>query len=160
MTIEGISHITFIVKDLERMAVLLSSVLGAKEVYDSGEKQFSLSREKFFLLGGIWIALMEGPSLPDRSYNHIAFTVSESDLEDFRQRLTEAGVDFREGRPRVAGEGQSLYFRDYDNHLFELHTGTLEERLRAYGSSGETTCPEPRELFEGVPKPKEVSEGN
>jgi fosfomycin resistance protein FosX len=24
------------------------------------------------------------------------------------------------------------YFYDYDNHLFELHTGTLEERLARY----------------------------
>jgi hypothetical protein len=32
----------------------------------------------------------------------------------------------------VAGEGHSLYFYDYDNHMFELHTGTLEERLTRY----------------------------
>ncbi|MDP3309636.1 MAG: FosX/FosE/FosI family fosfomycin resistance thiol transferase, partial [Polaromonas sp.] len=24
------------------------------------------------------------------------------------------------------------YFYDFDNHLFELHTGTLDERLRQY----------------------------
>jgi hypothetical protein len=33
--------------------------------------------------------------------------------------------------PRVEGEGRSLHFYD-DNHLFELHTGTLEERLERY----------------------------
>jgi len=32
----------------------------------------------------------------------------------------------------VDGEGESLYFYDFDNHLFELHTGTLEERLARY----------------------------
>jgi catechol 2,3-dioxygenase-like lactoylglutathione lyase family enzyme len=36
--IEGLSHITFIVKDLERMKLLLVGALGGKEVYDSGDK--------------------------------------------------------------------------------------------------------------------------
>ncbi len=35
-------------------------------------------------------------------------------------------------RSRVESEGRSIYFYDYDNHLFELHTGTLEERLERY----------------------------
>jgi fosfomycin resistance protein FosX len=132
MTVEGISHITLIVKNLERTGRLLSSVLGAVEVYDSGEKMFSLSKERFFLLGGVWIAIMEGNSLPESTYTHIAFKIPESQFEDYRQRLEEAQVKFREGRPRVRGEGQSLYFYDYDNHLFELHTGTLAERLQVY----------------------------
>ena len=38
----------------------------------------------------------------------------------------------REGRSRVDGEGQFIYFYDYDNHMFELHSGTLEERLARY----------------------------
>jgi catechol 2,3-dioxygenase-like lactoylglutathione lyase family enzyme len=132
MTVEGISHITLIVEGLERTAAFLTSVLGAKEVYSSEEKNFSLSKEKFFLLAGIWIAVMEGQPLSERSYNHIAFKISEPEFEEYRQRLENAGLEFRQERPRVEGEGRSLYFYDYDNHLFELHTGTLEERLRAY----------------------------
>ena len=31
-------------------------------------------------------------------------------------------------------ERQSLSFHDFDNHLFELHTGTLEQRLLRYGA--------------------------
>jgi fosfomycin resistance protein FosX len=135
MTIEGISHITLIVQNLERTANLLSFVLGAKEVYDSGEKTFSLSKERFFILGGTWIAIMEGTSLAERTYKHIAFKISESQYEDHRQRLERAEVEFREGRPRVPGEGKSLYFYDDDNHLFELHTGTLEDRLQTYERS-------------------------
>lgn len=132
MTIEGISHITLIVRDLDRTSSLLSSVLGAKKVYDSGEGTFSLSRERFFLVGDIWIAVMEGTSLSDRTYSHIAFKIPPSELEDYRRHLLTAGVDFREERTRIRGEALSLYFYDYDNHLFELHTGTLEERLQAY----------------------------
>jgi len=132
MTVEGISHITLIVQDLERTGDFLSTVLGAKEVYASVEPTFSLSKERFFLLGGIWIAIMEGSCLSDRSYNHIAFKIPESQFEDYKKRLEKAKIEFREGRSRIKGEGLSLYFYDYDNHLFELHTGTLQERLQAY----------------------------
>src|SRR5690606_6183873 len=65
--IEGLSHITFIVRDLERMAAILTGVLGAVEAYSSGDARFSLSRGKFFPAGGVWIAAMEGEPLPARS---------------------------------------------------------------------------------------------
>jgi fosfomycin resistance protein FosX len=132
MTIEGLSHITFIVHDLDRMAKFLCRGLGAQEVYDSKEKNFSVSREKFFMLDGIWIAAMEGTPPSERSYRHVAFKVSEADLPKFEARLRALGVEIKTPRPRVEGEGQSLYFYDFDNHLFELHTGTLEQRLDRY----------------------------
>lgn len=56
MGIRGISHLSFIVRDLERTARLFVEGLGATEVYDSAGQNFSLSREKFFLLGGVWLA--------------------------------------------------------------------------------------------------------
>jgi catechol 2,3-dioxygenase-like lactoylglutathione lyase family enzyme len=130
--IEGLSHITFIVKDLERTALLLVEALGGKEVYDSGDRQFSLSREKFFEVGGIWIAVMEGDPLVERTYNHVAFKVPADDLPRYRAAIERLGLPIREPRPRIEGEGQSLYFYDFDNHLFELHTATLAERLRTY----------------------------
>ena len=91
-----------------------------------------LSRERFYLVGGLWIALMEGEPLAERTYNHVALKIAEADFEDCGRRLREAGVDLRAPRPRVQGEGRSLYFYDFDGHLFELHTGTLAERLAAY----------------------------
>lgn len=132
MSIQGLSHLTFIVSDLDRSAALWRDALGAVEVYDSGAAQFSLSREKFFTLGGLWIALMEGDPLPLRNYRHVAFRVDDADLPAYRQRLAALGAEIREGRPRVTGEGDSLYFHDYDNNLFELHGGTLEQRLARY----------------------------
>jgi len=42
------------------------------------------------------------------------------------------GLQLREGRPRVEGEGRSIYFYDHDNHLFELHTATLDDRLQTF----------------------------
>ena len=131
MGIEGISHITFIVTDLDRTASLLCDGLGAKEVYDSAGRNFSVSREKFFTLGGVWLAAMEGKPV-DRSYRHVAFKVDAAALPGLESRLRSLGVEVQPSRPRVDGEGQSLYFYDFDNNLFELHTGTLEQRLERY----------------------------
>jgi catechol 2,3-dioxygenase-like lactoylglutathione lyase family enzyme len=132
MPIEAISHLTFIVKDLDKMAQFLCTGLGAQQVYDSCEKNFSLSREKFFLLGGTWIAAMQVEPPSERSYQHVAFKVGSDELNVIAQRLTAIGVEIKPPRPRVSGEGESLYFYDFDHHLFELHTGTLEDRLAAY----------------------------
>ena len=113
MSISGISHLTFVVHDLDRTARLLVEGLGAREVYDSGDRPHSLSRETFFELGGAWIAVMEGEPLPQRSYRHVAFAVEASDLPIYRARLDVLGVDIRPPRPRIEGEGESLYFHDF-----------------------------------------------
>jgi fosfomycin resistance protein FosX len=133
--IQGLSHLTFIVRDLDKMAEIITKVLGGEEVYSSGDQTFSTSREKFFTAGGIWIAIMEGESLASRTYNHVAFKVTDAELEKARLAAAKLGLDIRPTRPRVYGEGQSLYFFDHDNHLFELHTGTLDERLARYRQS-------------------------
>ncbi len=135
--IEGLSHMTFVVKDLERMTEILTTVFGAKEVYSSGKETFSVSPEKFFLIGDIWIAIMQGDALAQRSYNHIAFKVRDEDIETYLDRIGSLGLDVRPARPRIAGEGRSIYFHDHDNHLFELHSGTLAERLKSYARARE-----------------------
>jgi fosfomycin resistance protein FosX len=131
---QGLSHITFIVRDLERMATFLCAGLGAAEVYDSSPKNFSISREKFFLLGGVWIAAMQGDPPAERSYQHTAFKIHSEEMAAYKDKLLSIGVKIKTPRDRVEGEGESLYFYDFDNHLFELHTGTLEERLKRYSS--------------------------
>lgn len=130
--IEGLSHVTFIVRDLDRMTHFLTTIFNAEEIYSSGTKPFSISSEKFFLIDRIWVVIMQGDSLRDRTYNHVAFKIADRDFEEYIQRIKSIGVDLREGRTRINGEGRSLYFYDYDNHLFELHTDTLEQRLKSY----------------------------
>ena len=75
---------------------------------------------------------MEGEPPTVRSYQHVAFAVDETELPAYRARLEALGVEIRAPRSRVAGEGASLYFYDFDNHLFGLHPGTLEQRLAHY----------------------------
>ncbi len=130
--VSGLSHITLIVKDLRRASEFFIKIFNAKEVYSSGDKMFSLSREKFFLINGMWICVMEGDRMPYRTYEHIAFKIEGSELESIIEKIKNVGAQIREGRPRVQGEGTSVYFYDFDDHLFELHTGNLADRLTAY----------------------------
>ncbi|MBF2364255.1 FosX/FosE/FosI family fosfomycin resistance thiol transferase [Listeria marthii] len=130
--VSGLSHITLIVKDLNRTTTFLQDIFNAEEIYSSGDNTFSLSKEKFFLIADLWICIMEGESLQERTYNHIAFQIRSEEVDEYIERIKSLGVKIKPERPRVQGEGQSIYFYDFDNHLFELHAGTLEERLKRY----------------------------
>ena len=136
MPIEGLSHITLLARDLDRMEAALVGMFDARKVYDSGADAFSLSRERFYLIGAgpapVWLAVMEGEP-PPRSYQHVAFKIDEAEFEDRLARVKALGLELRPPRPRVPGEGRSIYFHSPEGHLFELHTGTLEERLARYG---------------------------
>lgn len=133
----GLSHITFVCADLDRMQRVLEEVLEARCVYASGAAQFSLSEERFFLVGDVWVAIMKGEALSERSYNHVAFKVDEDVLNARVARIEALGLEMRPARPRVEGEGRSVYFHGPDGHLLELHTGTLEERLVRYAKGRE-----------------------
>ena len=117
------------------MAQFLRTIFDAEEVYDSERNNFSISYEKFFIVGSTWIAVMEGEALAERSYNHVAFKVPDSEFDEYVTRVKQLGVEVKPGRNRVAGEARSIYFYDYDNHLFELHTGSLHERLLRYSEA-------------------------
>ncbi len=130
--IQGISHITLIVKDIEKTAVLFHKIFEAKEIYSSGDEFHSKSKEKFILINDTWFALMEGEPFLEKTYNHIAFRISSDDFNIYSKKIAELGLETIHDRKRTAGEGKSIYFYDYDNHLFELHTGSLNERLKHY----------------------------
>ncbi len=119
------------VRDLGKTSRLFCEGLGAREIYDSQDKHFSIAREKFFLIGGIWLVAMQGET-SEKSYRHIAFQVEKRNLAGLERRLTELGATIVPSRSRVEGEGDSLYFYDYDNNFFELHAGRIEERLERY----------------------------
>ncbi|MFQ3612663.1 MAG: FosX/FosE/FosI family fosfomycin resistance thiol transferase [Cyanobacteriota bacterium] len=123
---------TFIVRDVRRMARILIQVLEAEEVYSSQSPTAVGPEEKFFLIGELWVAILQGDPLPTKTYNHIAFKIPEAALPEYRRRVEALGLEMLPSRRRQCGEGKSLYFYDEDHHLFELHTGTLSERLAAF----------------------------
>ncbi len=77
---------------------------------------------------------MQGEPPSPRTYNHVAFYVPDDELNGYIEKIKLSGAEIRTGRPRVSGEGRSVYFYDFDNNLFELHTGTLRERLDRYAA--------------------------
>lgn len=130
--IEGLSHITFVVKNLDKTTQLFKELFNAQEVYYSGEKKHSLFRERFFIIGNQWIAVMEDTNTLQRTYHHVAFKIADTGVEDYLDKINKLNLELKPPRDRVAGEGYSIYFYDYDNNLFELHTETLEKRLATY----------------------------
>jgi len=130
--IEGVSHITFIVKNIDKTTELFKKIFNAEEVYYSGEKKHSLFRERFFIIGGQWIAVMEDINTINRTYHHVAFKISDSDVDSYLVKIKALDLELKQPRERVPCEGYSIYFYDYDNNLFELHTETLERRLASY----------------------------
>lgn len=122
--IRGLNHITFAVADLEASIAFYRDCLGAKLLMKG-------QRTAYFDLAGLWLALnLKEDRLPrPETYTHLAFTVDPKDLPAFQARLRPFLVD---GRIRSGAEGQSLYFKDPDGHLFELHTSCRQARIEYY----------------------------
>ncbi|NLL48812.1 MAG: FosX/FosE/FosI family fosfomycin resistance thiol transferase, partial [Firmicutes bacterium] len=91
--IAGMSHLTFVVKDLDRASQFFTTIFSAEEVYTSGERMFSIAKEKFFTIGDLWIAIMEGEPVTERSYNHVAFKIDEADFEMYKSRIEALGLE-------------------------------------------------------------------
>ena len=127
-----ISHITFVCKNIEKTGIFLKQIFGAIEYYSTKESAYSLSKEKFFKINNdLWIVAMEGDPI-FKTYNHLAFQAKETEFPRLRRELEKLGLEILPGRNRRAEEGESIYFYDYDNHLFEFHSGDIDDRLRYY----------------------------
>jgi hypothetical protein len=111
---------------------MLTEVPDARELYRTDIQQFSIAPERFYEISGLWVAIMQHTTHRTRTYDHIAFKIPDHDYDLYHKRIVDFGLEIKAGRPRISGEARSLYFYDQDNHLFELHTGTLAERLKSY----------------------------
>jgi catechol 2,3-dioxygenase-like lactoylglutathione lyase family enzyme len=71
--------------------------------------------------------VLPGGTIPPHDGNgrlHLAFAISASEVEAWRERLQSHGVSI-EGEMEWPRGGTSLYFRDPDGHLVELATPGL-----------------------------------
>lgn len=119
--VKAINHLAFACEDLDKSADLFKYVFGAEEIKSTHD-------ERFLKLADFWIVILKGKSL-EKSYNHYAFQVDPNDLSEFEEKIRHLQLTILPGRDRAVGENNSLYFYDYDNHLFELHTGDLQITL-------------------------------
>ncbi|MGG3737123.1 metallothiol transferase FosB [Aeribacillus pallidus] len=129
MKMYPINHICISVSNLEQSILFYEQVFQAKLLVKGRQTAY-------FDLKGIWLALNEQPDISReeiyQSYTHIAFSINPEELEKVRNRLNQLGVQLEPGRKRHPRDRKSIYFRDPDGHLYEFHTGTLEERLEYY----------------------------
>jgi len=85
----------------------------------------------YLLAGETWIALTLDPQVRTQTlpeYTHVAFTVSSSDFESMRRRITDSGAPIWQDNQT---EGASLYFADPNGHKLEIHASDLRSRLQA-----------------------------
>ncbi|EKU48052.1 FosB/FosD family fosfomycin resistance bacillithiol transferase [Staphylococcus massiliensis] len=126
---QGINHITFSVSDLKRSIYFYNHILKAKLIVEGHSSAY-------LDLAGIWLALNEEKDIPrdeiKYSYTHIAFSIEENAFEEWYEWLVENEVNILEGRTRDERDKKSIYFTDPDGHKLELHTGTLDDRIKYY----------------------------
>jgi len=89
--------------------------------------------ETFVRLGVTWLALVGADVGRERTGDHIAFRVTPETISSIAKKLKSKGFEFILSDP-----GTSLYFFDFDNHVFELDSSGHEQELdKLAASSGE-----------------------
>jgi len=69
---------------------------------------------------------MRGAAHKVPQLTHYAFSIQQSDIQEFRRKLKSNGVtEWQKNR----SEGDSFYFLDPDGHKLEAHVGSLSSRL-------------------------------
>jgi catechol 2,3-dioxygenase-like lactoylglutathione lyase family enzyme len=128
--LESISHIALVVKDPARTTALFRDLFGARAVErKDGEGHL----ETFVKLGGLWIVLVAAPVQRPRTGDHIAFRSTPEVIEATAAKLQAMGREFIRAR-----SNRSLYFFDYDDHVFELDSEDIDEEL-GRGKAGDTS---------------------
>lgn len=130
----GLFETALFVRDLSRAADFYQDVLGLDKFRETdGACVFAVAKRQLLLLiseekartssktpGGEVPPCVAGTGEVVGA-GHVAFTVTESELEAWRSRLQSHGVELLNEVVWEPG-GRSLYFRDPDGHLLELAT--------------------------------------
>jgi catechol 2,3-dioxygenase-like lactoylglutathione lyase family enzyme len=116
-----ISHVALVVADPARTAALFQQLFDTPTVKRVDEEGHD---ETFVRLGDTWCLLAKGKMERARTGDHIAFRVSKATVDATVAKLKAIGAEYI-----LARADSSLYFFDYDNHVFELDTTDLAAEL-------------------------------
>lgn len=122
---DSISHIALVVADPARTARLFEDLFATKIV---SRVDADGHDETFLNLGNTWFVLVKGAAQHERSGDHVAFHVTDAELHATAEKLKAKNMEFI-----LARSDSSLYFFDYDNHVFELDTTDINSE---FGSGG------------------------
>lgn len=122
-----ISHVALIVADPARTAALFQQLFAAPTVTRVDEEGHD---ETYVRLGETWCLLAKGSVERPRTGDHIAFRASKAEVDATVAKLKAMGLEFIRARSDT-----SLYFFDYDNHVFELDTADLAADLQGLKKS-------------------------
>ncbi len=117
----ALSHVALVVADPARTAKLFYDLFGVKPLKRIDEEGHD---ETYFKLGDVWLLLVKHSVTREKTGDHIGFKVSPELLKATRDKLAAMDMEFI-----LARGDTSLYFFDYDNHVFELETVDLAFEL-------------------------------
>lgn len=120
MSIMGINHVTFGVRDLAVACIFYTDALGLTLIAE-------WEQGAYLRAGTLWVALnTDTQAGPTPGCSHFAFMVEEADFDQLAERIKASGASiWKENK----SEGRSLYFLDPDGHKLEIHVGTMATRL-------------------------------
>ena len=121
--LNSISHIALTVADPERTALLFETLFATKAIHRVDEDEDGHD-ETFINLGNTWFVLVKATVERQRTGDHVAFHVTKTTLLAMAEKLRAMNLEFM-----LARSDSSLYFFDYDNHVFELDTVDLGNEL-------------------------------
>jgi len=132
--IQGLAETALFVGDVGAARAFYEEVLGLELLHQDG-------RGCLFALPGRQLLLLVAHAVTGRPSStpggtvpacgatgsmHVAFAIAHRDVERWRERLAEHGVEV-EGEVTWERGGRSLYFRDPEGHLLELATPGIWE---------------------------------
>lgn len=124
-----IAHFALIVRDPARTAGFLHDLFDSPVLR---RKDADGHDETFVRLGATWCVLVAADVARERTGDHIAFGVAPETIPLILEKLKAKGFEFILSNSRT-----SLYFFDFDNHIFELDASDEAQELdRLAASSG------------------------
>jgi fosfomycin resistance protein FosX len=118
----AIGHVALTVRDPARTAALFAKLFDAKIVQRLDAEGH---HETFVRLGETWFVLVQAEVERSRTGDHIAFHVTQDTVDSIAEKLEAMDMEFIRARSNT-----SLYFFDYDNHVFELDTVNMDDELQ------------------------------